>query len=881
MEHNLLQILAASDMEKQHELSERVEDIIYELKNLAADNDEEQEDMDMSEKSLPLDDDKSGEQEEFLEYPDLLEDNLPQISAEEDLDLGVVDDAQTPAVAEGKNDVDLRGVAVDGLMKNEGCEGHQAGEQWGSSNNTNCMCGGADRLCYRVDCLPGSDIEPDSNGLWKCKVDLNKRYITDSSDEQAEVDMLQNNIQRMLTGEKAALDLKALDDSNENQAEGGILENSLKQISAESIPVLHDGEKRFEITSAIAASATGFEKAFDAITEIFGTVGFIMDHIESAQTAQLNEIQDQTRELNRKVGELTRSVSDLQLGQQYLRQQILYVVDEHRLSNMLDTLASMQTRYGKYVGSDIQVWADSVLSPASDRIRQVLFDLLNMVKPQSEVFGGRSLFEIYRLQLEGNLKRYTVKMPQLVAQVYGLIGGGYTVWTAALRIKGRTNDIPAKVREGQEKLKDVEQSLQNYVTYGDSQKITFPTSRSTSNYARMWSEFPRDLSSFTLCLHMRSPGNSNKYMGLVSYAVRGHDNEILVFKDNANRLRIWVDGKRVYTSPLPVWDGAWHILCTTWRSYNGAWQVYVDGKRMGSGSGLSKGGKVSTGGTWILGQDQDTVGGGFDASQAFIGDLSQVNLWNRMLSSAEIRKQWPKPCEHHGNVIDWTTTLIVMGGQVARGAHSYCQRDLQKMTFPTSRSTSNYVKLWSTLPRALSNFTLCLHMRSPRNSHTKMGLVSYAVGSHDNEILLYKDDANRLQIWVDDKMAKTSPLPVLGGTWHVLCATWRSTNGAWQFYFDGVLRNSGSGLSTGGRVGTGGTWILGQDQDTVGGGFDASQAFIGDLSQVNLWNRVLSSAEMNDQSASCDRHGNVIDWADTFFDKRGKVTSSAYSPCKQ
>ncbi|XP_078572722.1 neuronal pentraxin-2-like [Branchiostoma floridae x Branchiostoma japonicum] len=124
-------------------------------------------------------------------------------------------------------------------------------------------------------------------------------------------------------------------------------------------------------------------------------------------------------------------------------------------------------------------------------------------------------------------------------------------------------------------------------------------------------------------------------------------------------------------------------------------------------------------------------------------------------------------------------------------------------------------------------------------------------------------------------------LPCLCGTWHVLCATWRSTNGAWQFYFDGVLRNSGSGLSTGGRVGTGGTWILGQDQDTVGGGFDASQAFIGDLSQVNLWNRVLSSAEMNDQSASCDRHGNVIDWADTFFDKRGKVTSSAYSPCKQ
>ncbi|XP_078571580.1 uncharacterized protein LOC144859164 [Branchiostoma floridae x Branchiostoma japonicum] len=74
MEHNLLQILADGDMEKQHELSERVEDIIYELKNLAADNDEEQEDMNMSEKSLPLDDDSREEQSEV----DMLEDNLPR-----------------------------------------------------------------------------------------------------------------------------------------------------------------------------------------------------------------------------------------------------------------------------------------------------------------------------------------------------------------------------------------------------------------------------------------------------------------------------------------------------------------------------------------------------------------------------------------------------------------------------------------------------------------------------------------------------------------------------------------------------------------------------------------------------------------------------------
>ncbi|KAI8515662.1 mannose binding, partial [Branchiostoma belcheri] len=53
-----------------------------------------------------------------------------------------------------------------------------------------------------------------------------------------------------------------------------------------------------------------------------------------------------------------------------------------------------------------------------------------------------------------------------VAQVYGLIGGGYSAWITALRIKGRQADIPAVVQEGKTKLNDVKQSLQPYVDYG-------------------------------------------------------------------------------------------------------------------------------------------------------------------------------------------------------------------------------------------------------------------------------------------------------------------------------------------------------------------------------------------------------------------------------
>ncbi|XP_078655748.1 uncharacterized protein LOC144902304 [Branchiostoma floridae x Branchiostoma belcheri] len=195
-----------------------------------------------------------------------------------------------------------------------------------------------------------------------------------------------------------------------------------------------------------------------------------MDRYESAQTtAQLNEIQAQIRELDRKIDGLTQRVSDLQLGQQYLQQVILYGRDELRLRNVLDTLASIQASNGQYVGSDLQGWADSVLSHDSDGIRNVLFNLLDMVKPHSSLFGGKSLFEIYRQRLNKNtgaLEKDMVKMRLKVAQVYGLIGSGYSAWATALRIKGRQADIPAVVREGKAKLNDVKQSLQKYVNYG-------------------------------------------------------------------------------------------------------------------------------------------------------------------------------------------------------------------------------------------------------------------------------------------------------------------------------------------------------------------------------------------------------------------------------
>ena len=60
--------------------------------------------------------------------------------------------------------------------------------------------------------------------------------------------------------------------------------------------------------------------------------------------------------------------------------------------------------------------------------------------------------------------------------------------------------------------------------------------------------------------------------------------------------------------------------------------------------------------------------------------------------------------------------------------------------------------------------------------------------------------------------------------------------------------------------------MLGQDQDSVGGDFQTSQSFQGMLSNVNIWDHVLSEAQITEMSTSCVldewNEANVYKWRD-------------------
>ena len=94
----------------------------------------------------------------------------------------------------------------------------------------------------------------------------------------------------------------------------------------------------------------------------------------------------------------------------------------------------------------------------------------------------------------------------------------------------------------------------------------------------------------------------------------------------------------------------------------------------------------------------------------------------------------------------------------------------------------------------------------------------------------------------------------------------------------------GNALKTGQSshvIKSGGSLTLAREQDTLGGGFDVSQSLIGMLTNVNVWDHVLSPAEIERMSKSClSGEGNVYKWSDFIHGLKGETRVVIPSPCK-
>ncbi|XP_040181624.1 neuronal pentraxin-1-like [Rana temporaria] len=200
-----------------------------------------------------------------------------------------------------------------------------------------------------------------------------------------------------------------------------------------------------------------------------------------------------------------------------------------------------------------------------------------------------------------------------------------------------------------------------------------------------------------------------------------------------------------------------------------------------------------------------------------------------------------------------------------------------RVSFPL-RTNYMYAKVKRTLHHEIFAFTICLWLKS--NSSPGVGTpFSYSVPGQANEVVLIEWGNNPMELLINDKAA-TLPLAINDAKWHHVCVTWSTRDGVWESYLDGVRRGNGENLAAWHPIKPGGVFVLGQEQDTLGGRFDATQAFVGEISDFNMWSHILTPGEIY-KLATCAAHstGDVIEWTESSMELHGGVTKLPFNSC--
>ncbi|XP_054254490.1 serum amyloid P-component-like [Indicator indicator] len=196
------------------------------------------------------------------------------------------------------------------------------------------------------------------------------------------------------------------------------------------------------------------------------------------------------------------------------------------------------------------------------------------------------------------------------------------------------------------------------------------------------------------------------------------------------------------------------------------------------------------------------------------------------------------------------------------------QEDLYRKVFVFRKDPSDaFVQLRASLEQPLQNFTLCL--RSYTDLTRPHSLFSYATKAQDNEILLFKPKPTEYRLYIGGKFV-TFRVPEGGGGWEHVCAGWESATGIAQFWLNGKPWPR-KGLQRGYAVGAEAAILLGQEQDTFGGGFDFYNSFSGELADVYLWDTELSPDKMRAAYLSLRLPPALLAWKSLNYQVKGDV----------
>ncbi|XP_041130603.1 carbonic anhydrase 6 isoform X3 [Polyodon spathula] len=192
------------------------------------------------------------------------------------------------------------------------------------------------------------------------------------------------------------------------------------------------------------------------------------------------------------------------------------------------------------------------------------------------------------------------------------------------------------------------------------------TEKSFRSYAQVHLTHIMELRSFTACMHVKT-GTTGVHT-ILSYSGFQNDNELVI--STGAEVGLWIGGHFVN---FPLNHRSQEVLhyCITWSSHSGAAKLWVNGV-VGEEKHVRRGYVLRAGGIFILGKDQNGTLG-ISESDSFVGHMSDVNIWDYILSSSEIRQLMRcSNVRSKGNVVGWGIHTVDLFGGVRLERDTRC-----------------------------------------------------------------------------------------------------------------------------------------------------------------------------------------------------------------
>uniref|UniRef100_A0A8D0B382 Pentraxin-related protein PTX3 n=1 Tax=Salvator merianae TaxID=96440 RepID=A0A8D0B382_SALMN len=226
------------------------------------------------------------------------------------------------------------------------------------------------------------------------------------------------------------------------------------------------------------------------------------------------------------------------------------------------------------------------------------------------------------------------------------------------------NSLWKELQETKAELKESQKkTTQRLLPFGCETALLFPM-RSKKIFVSVQPTREMQMDSFTACTWVKVTEILDKTI-VFSYGTKRNPYEIQLYLSYGSVVLIVHHDDNKLTTQNVVPSGQWTHICATWSSINGSTSLWINGKLEAASSDTAENHIIPDGGIFQIGQEKNgcCIGGGFNESLAFTGKITGFNIWNRVLSDKEIRRQTgEESCDIRGNIIGWGVTEILPHG---------------------------------------------------------------------------------------------------------------------------------------------------------------------------------------------------------------------------